>query len=272
MNSKSVIMALAEFIVMFRESLEVAFVIGIILAYLHKTKNLEYEKHVWLGLAVGVFLTILLAMSFGFSEELFAQSEELFEGVFMIVTALLVTWLVMWIAKQKKVVEALQRDVKTRIAQGSAFGLFMLTTVSVLREGVEAVLFLTGIFLTTETLSLAGALMGMATAIVVGILVFEYAMRFNIGLFFKVTTAVLVLLAAGLFSQGLHKLQEAGVLPVWMEHVYDLGWERTSLLGEKGAAGGILKGLIGYDTNPSDLQVLGYLLYVGAVYAYYKKV
>lgn len=264
-------MVLAEFIVLFREALEVAFVVGIILAYLHKTKNEEYEKHVWLGVATGVFISILLAYAFGFSEEIFEQSEELFEGVFMVVTALFVTWLVVWIAQQKKVVESLQRDVQKRIEQGSPFGLFLLATVATFREGVEAVLFLAGISLTTGGISILGALLGIAAAIVVGVLVFEYAMRFNINLFFKATTAILVLLAAGLFSQGLHELQEAHILPVWVEHVYELPFQKTDLLGEKGAVGSVLKGLLGYDTNPSDLQVIGYLLYVAGVYAYYKK-
>lgn len=264
-------MALAEFIVMFRESLEVAFVIGIILAYLHKTKNQEFEKHVWLGVATGLVAGIFLAYGFQFIKGGFEANEELFEGIFMISTTVLVTWLILWMAKQKKVVENLQKEVKVRLEKKETLGLFLLALTATLREGIEAVLFMAGIYINTGGLSLVGGFIGIIAAIVVGILVFEYAMKFNIRLFFKATTLILVLLAAGLFSQGLHELQEASVLPViWAEHVYELPFEETSLLGEKGAIGGTLKGLLGYDTNPSDLQVLGYAAYLITVYAIYK--
>lgn len=262
---------LAEFIVMFRESLEVAFVIGIMLAYLHKTKNQEYEKHIWLGAAAGLVISIALAYFFQFISGGFEANEELFEGVFMIITSALVTLLVFWIVKQKKIVETLQKEVAVKLEKNETFGLFLLSLTATLREGVEAVLFMAGIYINTGAISLIGGFVGVAAAVFVGVLVFEYAIKFNIGLFFKITTLILVLLAAGLFSQGLHELQEAKILPViWTEHVYSLPLDKTNPLHEKGTIGSILKGLVGYDTSPSDLQVLGYAAYLITVYGIYK--
>lgn len=259
-------MGLAEFIVMFRESLEIAFVVGIMLAYLHKTKNQEMEKHIHLGVASGIVASLVLAFGFQFVQGGFAANEELYEGVFMVITAGLVTWLILWMAQQKKFVENLQKDMKVKIDKNQTFGLFIIAFFATLREGVEAVLFMAGIYVNTGALSLGAGIVGIIVAVIIGILVFEYAMKFNINLFFKATSIVLVFLAAGLFSQGLHELQEAKVLPTWNEHIYDLQIPKTDLLGEKGAVGSILKGLIGYDTAPSSLQVLGYLGYLGAVY------
>jgi high-affinity iron transporter len=269
-------MALAEFIVMFRESLEVAFVIGIMIAYLHKTKNEELEKHVHIGVAAGIVASLILAYAFQFIHGGFEANEELFEGTFMVITAALVSWFLLWIIKQKKVVERLEHDVKVKIEKNETFGLFMLAFISTLREGVEAVLFMAGIYISTGALSLTAALLGIVAAVIVGMLVFEYAIKFNINLFFKATTVVLVLLAAGLFSQGLHELQEAKVLPTFVEHVYDINPPKNPdgtypLLHEKGAVGSIFKGLIGYDGNPSDLQFLGYIAYLVAIYYIYKK-
>ena len=262
---------LAEFIVMFRESLEIAFVIGIILAYLHKTKNQSNEKHVWLGAAAGIVASLLVAYGFQFIRGGFEQNAPLFEGFFMVITSALVTWLVLWMAKQKKVVQNLQQEVKVALEKKETTALFLLAFTTIMREGVEAVLFMAGIYVDVGSISLLGGLAGIATAIILGVLVFEYAVKFNMEMFFKITTVVLVLLAAGLFSQGLHELQEVKILPTQIEHVYDLHIPEDTLMGERGIIGRPLKGLIGYDTDPSDLQVVGYFAYLIAVYGIYKK-
>jgi high-affinity iron transporter len=267
---------IAEFIVLFRESLEVAFVIGIILAYLHKTKNQEHEKHVWLGVSSALVIAIVLAYLFQFVQGGFEANEELFEGVFMITTAALVSWLILWIVRQKKVVETLQNDVKVALEKKEAFALFSIALTATLRESVEAVLFMYGILINTGGISILGGILGLVAAIIVGFLVFEYSIKFNIGLFFKITTVILVLLAAGLFSQGLHELQEAKVLPTWTEHVYDINPPANPdgsypALHEKGSVGGIFKGLVGYDGNPSDLQIAGYAAYLAAMYLIYRR-
>ncbi|MBI5227062.1 FTR1 family protein [Candidatus Micrarchaeota archaeon] len=267
---------LPEFIVMFRESLEVAFVIGIILAYLHKTKNEDMEKHVWLGVSAGLVLSIVLAYLFQFLSGGFAANEELFEGIFMVLTSAFVSWLIFWVVSHKNIAQELRDQVKVKLDKKEAFGLFALALTATIREGVEAVLFMAGISLNIGSISIFGALLGVIAAIVVGILVFEYAVRFNIGLFFKITTAVLVLLAAGLFSQGLHELQEAKVLPTYVEHVYNINPPVNAdgsypLLHEKGPIGSIFKGLVGYDGNPSDIQIVGYIAYILGAYMIYKK-
>ena len=264
-------MGLAEFIVMFRESLEIAFIVGIMLAYLHKTKNPDMEKHIHLGVASGIVSAIIIAYLFQFVQGGFDAHEPLFEGVFMVITAALVTWLILWMVQQKKFVEKLQENMKVKLEKKETFGLFMLAFVSTLREGVEAVLFMAGIYLNTGVLSLAASLAGVVCAVLLGVLIFEYAVKFNANLFFKVTTMILILLAAGLFSQGLHELQEVKLLPTWVDHIYNLQVKETDTWGEKGSVGSVLKGLVGYSTQPSDLQVVGYLLYLGVVYYLYKK-
>lgn len=269
-------MGLAEFIVMFRESLEVAFVVGIMLAYVHKTRNEDMEKHIYIGVAAGIVASAVLAYGFQFIQGGFEANEVLFEGVFMVITAALVTWLIMWMTKQKKFVEKIHWEMKAKLDKKESFGLFALAAISTLREGVEAVLFMAGIYLNTGALSLVSSLLGVIVAVGIGILVFEYAIKFNLNLFFRLTAFILVLLAAGLFSQGLHELQEAKLLPTWVEHVYDINPAQNAdgtypPLHEKGDIGGIFKGLVGYDGNPSDLQVLGYLGYVGAVYYLYRR-
>ena len=268
---------LAEFIVMFRESLEVAFVVGIMLAYLQKTKNIEHEKHVYLGVAAAVVTSIILAYLFQFVQGGFEANEALFEGTFMLIAAVLVTWLVLWMAQQKKFVDNLKDQIKVALDNKQTTAIFMIAFASTLREGVEVVLFMTGIYLSTGTLSVIGGIVGMVAAVVLGILVFEYAMKFDTKLFFQVTTILLILLAAGLVSHGVHELEEAKILPSIIEHVYDINPPVNidgtyPLLHEKGVIGSILRGLFGYDGNPSLLTLLSWSLYLVVMFGYLKLV
>ncbi|MEM2963066.1 MAG: FTR1 family protein [Candidatus Anstonellales archaeon] len=258
---------LAEFIVLFRESIEAALIIGIMLTFLHKTKNIQHEKHIWVGACSGVLASIIFAIFVSHFLGGFKEIEEVFEGVFMIMASLLVTWFMLWMIKQKDIEKKIQADVKATLLSSSSLALFSLAFVSVFREGVESVLFLAGIYLSTGSLSLVSSILGLASAVMVGIAIFEYSKRVNLHLFFKITTTILALLSAGLLSQGVHELQEAGILPTSIKSVYDFTPPINSdgsypLFHEKGYIGSILKGLIGYDTNPSLEQFVVYFTYL----------
>lgn len=267
----------AEFLIMFRESLEIALVLSVIIAYLHVTKNEKQEKSVYLGAAAGLIASMLVAYVFQSFLGGFEQNEELFEGIFMILAGVLITWLVLWMFQQTSFVERIRKDVQIKLKEGSKFGLFVLAFTIVFREGVEIVLFMYGVFTSTGSISLIGSLLGAGAAVLIGILVFYYSMKFNLSLFFKLTMVVLVLLAAGLFSRGVQELQEAKVLPTYVEHIYDINPPKNAdssypMLHEKGAIGGIFRALAGYDGNPSDLQAIAYLAYLGFALFMYKRV
>ncbi|MEE8390336.1 MAG: FTR1 family protein, partial [Anaerolineae bacterium] len=75
--------------------------------------------------------------------------------------------------------------------------------------------------------------------------------------FFRVTSILLILFAAGLVAHGVHELQEAAVLPTLVEHV----WDMNHILDERGSVGVFLKALLGYNGNPSLLEVIAYVVY-----------
>ena len=267
----------AEFLVLFRESLEIALVIGVIIAYLHVTKNEKHEKNIYLGAAAGLVASIFVAYLFQSFLGGFEENEELFEGIFMIIASVLITWLLMWMFRQTSFVSGIRKDVQLKLEKGGKFGLFALAFTVVFREGVEIVLFMYGIFTSSGSISVLGSLLGIAAAVGIGILVFYYALKFNLSLFFRATMVILVLLAAGLFSRGVHELQEAGVLPIYIEHVYNINPPQNldgsyPLLHEKGAVGGIFRGLIGYDGNPSDLQSVAYVSYLAFTFILYRRI
>lgn len=270
-------MALAEFIVVFREVFEIALVVGIMLAYLYKTKNGRYASFIYGGAALAVVASIAAAAAFGALAGGFAASEALFEGATLVIACAFVTWLILWMFQQGNIARKLEAGVQARIAHHARFGLAAFAFLAVFREGVEIVIFLGGIAISTGALSLAAGALGGVAALLLAWAVFRHVVRLDMRTFFLATSALLVLLAAGLLSQGVHELQEAGVVPTFIEHVYDFTPQMNSdgsypLMHEKGAVGGILKGLVGYDTAPSLEQAVAYLAYLVLVYAAYHRI
>jgi high-affinity iron transporter len=270
-------MALAEFIVTFREFFEIFLVIGIMAAYLQKSGNSRYLKFVVAGSALAALASVAVAWAFGFAAETFEEHEALFEGVTLVLAAILVTWLILWMFRQRNMAKQVEAGLKQKIDVGEELGVAALAFVAVFREGIEVVLFLNGISLSTGAISAAWALGGALAASALAYLVFKSFIRLDFKTFFLATSAVLVVLAAGLLSQGVHELEEVGVLPPLIEHIYDvtpaLNADGTfPLLHEKGAVGGVLKGIVGYDTSPSLLQLLAYFGYLALVYLIYRQI
>ena len=103
-----------------------------------------------------------------------------------------------------------------------------------------------------------------------GYALFVWSLKINIKKFFTITSILLIFFAAGLVAYGIHELQEAGIIPELIPHLWDLNPPVNSdgsypILHERGYIGSILKGLFGYNGNPSLLEVVGYLLYLGVV-------
>jgi high-affinity iron transporter len=261
---------LQSFIILFRETIEVALVIGIVLGYLVRTGQREYRKSVYLGLAAGVTASVLGAFGFqllagGFS----GRAEEIFEGITMLAGAILLTTLIVWIMRKSTKTAELEQKVTNSIEGTRKAGLFLLIFFAVLREGIESVIFLSAARFASGQTNLLGAGLGLAAAVVLGLLLFRGSLRVNLRSFFTATNILLILFAAGLVAGGVHELQEAGLIPISVEHVWDINpslvGDAYPVLHENGLLGSIAKGLFGYNGNPSLMEVVVYLLYLIAV-------
>ena len=135
---------------------------------------------------------------------------------------------------------------------------------SFLGKGIESI----GLTMVSgETLGyLIGAGLGLIAAVVLGLLLFRGALRINLRSFFTATNVLLILFAACLVAGGVHELQEAGVIPIVLEHLWDINpsvvGEGYPLLHENGLIGSIARGLFGYNGNPSMIEVAAYLVYL----------
>ena len=267
-----------SFIITFRETLEVALIVGIILAYLARTKQTKYNNTVYIGVASGIVASVIGAFLFNYLAGGFTgKAEQIFEGVIMLVGALLLTTMIIWMMKQKHIAKELERKVATKIADTYKLGLFLLVFVAVLREGIETVIFLGAASFVTTNNSVIGALAGIIVAIFLGYLMFIGSRKINVKKFFNITSILLILFAAGLVAHGVHEFQEAGAIPTVIEHIWDINPlinpdGSYPLFHEKGHIGSILKDLFGYNGDPSLIEVLSYVVYLMIVFILWKNI
>ncbi|MFA5929398.1 MAG: FTR1 family protein [Candidatus Micrarchaeia archaeon] len=262
-------MGLSEFVVMFREVFEICIVVAIILACLYKAKKQEHAPLVYFGVALAIAASAAAAGAFEMLAGGFEENDALFEGATMVLAALLVTWLVLWMLSKKDFSGEIRRGVSRRLEKNEKIGLLAFSFLAVFREGVEIVLFLGGIALGTGGLDAVSALLGGAFAVALSYAVFRHMVKLELRSFFLATAVILVFLAAGMLSQGVHELQEAGVIPTAMEHVYDITPQVNAdgtypAMHEKGVVGAMLKSLVGYATSPSLEQAVAYFGYLAA--------
>ncbi|EKD93306.1 MAG: hypothetical protein ACD_28C00181G0008 [uncultured bacterium] len=260
----------ATFLITFRETLEAALVIGIILAYLNQIKvGPSYRKSVYWGIGGGILFALGLATLFetqlgGFE----GRNEELFEGVTMLIAAALITWMIVWMHRQKSISKELRDKVQTHVDKERPIGIFLLTLLSVGREGIETVLFLNASRFAGEQGQWISGILGILLAIALGYTLFATTKKIPLKQFFTVSGLLLLLFAAGLIAHGTHELQEAGVLAIGTQEV----WNTNGVINEKGGFGEILKGLFGYNGNPSLAEVVSYTSYLALLgWVYFKK-
>jgi high-affinity iron transporter len=251
-------------LITFREGLEAALIIGIVLGYLKKTGHGARQRSVWWGVVVAVALSLMVAVGLqAVGARLEGRAEEMFEGFTMLLAAGVLTWMIFWMQAQgRRIRGQLEADVRRAVAGGGGWALFSLAFLAVVREGIETVLFLSAaVFASSPVETLVGGLLGLVVAVAVGWLIFAASLRLEVRAFFRVTGLLLLFVSAGLVAYGVHELQEAALLPTFVEHV----WDMNHILDERGAVGTLLKALFGYNGNPSLLEVTAYGVYFAVV-------
>jgi FTR1 family protein len=198
-----------------REGIEAALIIGIVLAYLHKIERVDLKKYVVGGVAVAVVVSALLAVVF----QRVAVNQEAFEGAVMLVAAVFVGTFMEWMRRHAhRLKQGIQTRIDALLANKSSrlaiWGLFAFAAVMVLREGVETVLFLSAIAVTTEAIwSFWGGLLGLAIAVIFTVLFVKGSLRVDLPRFFRVTNIVLLIFIVQLLVNAYHEFSEAGILP-----------------------------------------------------------
>ena len=202
---------LQAFIVTLREGVEAALIIGITLAYLAKIERNDLRKSVYAALIAASVGSIGVAVLLSRTK----WNEDIFEGWVMLAAAFFVVTMIIFMMKTgHKLKGQIEGKLELLAGRGSRFGLFFFVFLMVLREGVETVLILSGVSLnSTELMSFLGTLLGVVAAVLFGVTFVKGSVRINLPKFFRVTTIILLFVAAQLIVSGLHELSENGVLP-----------------------------------------------------------
>jgi high-affinity iron transporter len=252
-------------LIVFREVLEAALVIGILAAATRTTPGRER----WLvaGLVVGLLGSVLFALGTdviaGLADGI---GQELFNAIILGLAVLMLAWHNIWIVSHGKQLAAQARSVGDAVHAGRLARRVLLgvVAVAVLREGAETVLFLYGIAVSGQTsvkAMLAGGALGVAGGALVGWLLYAGLLRIPLRWFFAATATLVLFLAAGMASQAVGFLIQANLLPSLAEPL----WDTSAMLSNDSMLGVLLHGLVGYVARPAGMQVLCYVLVLLAI-------
>jgi len=204
---------LQAFIITLREGVEASLIVGIVFAYLSKIGRPELKKTVFWALGAAIAASVLGAVIIARTQ----FNSDIFEGWVMLAAAGFVVSMIWFMNKTAR---SLKGEIESRVAKYtggesvSQIGLFFFVFLLVLREGVETVLILSAVSLnSTELLSFTGTALGIAVAVVFGVMFIRGSVKINLQRFFKVTSVILYFVTFQLLVSGLHELSENGVLP-----------------------------------------------------------
>lgn len=252
---------LATFFLMLREGLEAALIVGIIAAYLVKIGRRDALPKIATGVAAAVGLSIALGLLITLTiQKLPLVVQETLEGLAAILAVGVLTWMLFWMRRQGRALKGeLEQGVDLALTKGSTRALVALSFLAVIREGVETVLFMIPIlsFNGTGIDVVFGGIAGLVIAVGAGWAIFAMGVRINLRRFFTVTGTILIFVAAGLVAFAIHEFGEAGLIAN-TGTAFDL----NRVLPDNGPIGSVLRGLFGYRSAPTPLEVIGYLAYL----------
>ncbi len=257
----------ANYLIGLREGLEAALVVSILVAYLVKTDRRELLPRIWGGVAVAVSVSLAFGAVLTYGPRgLTFETQELIGGGLSVVAVCFVTWMIFWMARAARGMAGELRGQVDRAAE-SRWSLVVVAVLAVGREGLETALFLwaatqagtreaAGVVTPTWE-PLAGAGLGLATAVALGYLIYRGAVSINLTTFFTWTGGFLIVVAAGVLAYGVHDLQEARFLP----GLDDLAFDVSDVIAPTGWIGTLLKGVLNFSPATTWLEAAAWLLY-----------
>lgn len=247
---------LATAVVVFREVLEAALIVSVILA---ATKGVAHNAvYISGGVLAGLIGSWLVAFFTGQLAASFeGNGQELFNAGVMFTVVLLLTWHIVWMQRHGRQLVQEMKDVGAEVRTGhkSLLVLGMVVALAVLREGAEVVLFMQGLAASGQVGNMLGGLaLGAALGVAAGGVLYLGFLKLPVGKLFTSTNFLLMLIAAGMAARGAGVLIQAGFIPSLQDPV----WDTSAILSDGSALGKFFGALVGYIAAPSAMQLLFY--------------
>lgn len=244
-------------VIVFREVLEAALVVTILLA---ATRGmLGRNRWIGSGVAAGVLGAIVVAYFAGNIAEAFAGiGQELFNAGVLFIAVLMLAWHNIWMSGHARQMVANLKQVGSKVSTGTLpfYVLSVAAGLAVLREGSEIVLFLYGLAVSGGEIvqMTAGGMFGLAAGIAAGVFLYFGLLGIPMSLLFRVTGWMILLLASGMAATAAGFLSQAGLLPS-----YNPLWNTSEFLSEQSLIGQLLHILVGYQDSPTSIQLGFYI-------------
>jgi high-affinity iron transporter len=256
----------ASFVLFLREGLEASLIVSILFAALRQLGELKKMRAVWIGIGLAVLASLGGGAIIYITIREYDGStfQTIFETITYLVAVVLLTSMTFWLQSHTR---TLKKDLTSQATMaGSAFGLGLLAFFTVGREGLETAVFSLALaFQTSGLWLLLGALLGLATSMVLCWLIYRLGYRLDFRIFFRIMGILLLVFAAGLLANAIQNMQELG----WISFGTTQLWNSAKILSEDSTLGDILHTFIGYADAPSILQVGLYIVYLitaGAIF------
>ncbi|MCD6034556.1 MAG: iron permease [Rickettsiales bacterium] len=261
---------LATLIIVFREMIEAGLIIGIVLA---ATRGVP-KRSLWVGYGIlggiaGACTVAAFASSINAAME--GVGQELFNVGILLIAVLMLTWHNVWMARHGREMAAEMKAVGEAVATGrrSLLALSIVVGIAVLREGAEIVLFLYGIAISggdsTTAMAMGGAL-GLALGGIGAALIYFGLLRIPTRYLFRTTSWLIALLAAGMAAQAIALLQQAQVITMLTQVM----WDSSDFIANGSVTGKALRTLIGYTARPTAIQLMVYAATLAIIFTLMK--
>lgn len=265
---------LVPFLVMLREGIEAALIVGIVASYLHHAQRKDLMPAIWIGVLLACALSLFAGAALQLVAAEFPQKQqEIFEGVVGLIAVVLLTSMVFWMRGAARSIKGeLHASIDRALARegGPGWALIGMVFLAVAREGLESVFFLLAIFQQSQGWEApVGALAGIAVSIALGVALYKGGVRLDLRRFFRFTGVFILLVAAGLLAGSLRKFHEAGLWNGLQTVVVDL----SDVLPMDAPLGAILSGLFGYQAAPVLGEVIVYVAFLaGSLFMFFRPV
>jgi high-affinity iron transporter len=285
--------AIPTFVITLREGVEAALVVGIVMAYLKKMKRSHLNIWVYGGIGGGLLISALVGILFNAIMQTFGSSnpqvspifEPLLEGTFSLVAIAMLSWMLVWMTQQGKVMKGQIEGTLGAVLNDerkAGWGILGLILFAILREGFEVVIFLAAKF-QEGLIPAIGILAGLASAVAIAVALFKFGIKINIRYFFQVMGVLLLLIVSGLvisslshFDTAIHILSQADrkseSLCFFYEHfakaadrscvLGPMVWNATKVLPHEKFPGIILSSLFGYTDRLFLVQAIAYVVFL----------
>jgi high-affinity iron transporter len=260
----------AALVIVFREVIEAGLVVGIVMA---ATKAVQHRGQ-WIagGVLAGLIGACLVAVFVGAITAAFAgMGQELFNASVLGIAVAMLTWHNVWMARHGREIATEMLTLGKAVVAGSRtlLALAVVVGIAILREGSEVVLFLYGIVTSEGGWSpsiFLGGLAGLALGALISVLTYFGLLRIPGRYLFAVTSVMIALLAAGMAAQAVGFLEQANIVTAFSAVL----WNSSGILSDSSLLGKVLHTLIGYNDQPSGMQVAVYLATLAVTYVLMK--